>query len=194
MPNEVLRQQKRRQLAKMLDRGMVMIHLDPRREGVDVPPRFRDDLVLRLNIAYGFRLPALEIDAEGVFAVLSFNRQNYPCTIPWDAIFALTAPHDGHEGMVWPESSPPELAAEFTSAGVRGGATPVSLRAEPSPPEPAAPRPVAARQQAPEPDPAPRPLLVVHEGGRSDEDDAPEPRGGPEARPSSRPVLTVVKD
>ncbi|TNF27696.1 MAG: hypothetical protein EP329_19135 [Deltaproteobacteria bacterium] len=194
--NEVLGQQKRRQLNAMLDRGLVMLHLDPRVEGVVVPPQFGDDPVLRLNIAYGFNLPALNVDAEGVYAVLSFNRRNFGCTLPWDAIFAMTAPNDGHEGMVWPESIPAELAPFFADLGMTGGAVPVSLEASrpehPAelPPETASPEDLAAEER-------PRPLFIVHEGGKTDDDDDEAPADGAAeigaARPR-RPTLTVVKD
>lgn len=168
----------------MLDEGLVMVHLDPRTPGVVVPAQFHQDPVLRLNIAYGFNLPALDIDHEGVYAMLSFNRQNFGCMLPWDAIFAMTAPQDGHEGMVWPESIPPEMAPFFDDLGITGGAVPVSLQATGETGD-AAPAP------EPEPAPRPRPLLVVHEGGQQERDDAGPPRrqsGG------TRPRLTVVKD
>ena len=86
-----------------------MVHLDPRQPGVCVPPQFASDPVLRLNIAYGFNLPALDIDDEGVYAVLSFGGRDFGCTIPWDAVFAMTLPHDEHEGVVFPAAVPTEL-------------------------------------------------------------------------------------
>ena len=86
-----------------------MLHLDPRRPGVCVPAQFADDPILRLNIAYGFNLPALDIDDEGVYAVLSFSGRDFGCTIPWDAVFAMTLPQDEHEGVVFPAAVPTEL-------------------------------------------------------------------------------------
>lgn len=111
--------QKRRQLLDMLDKGLVMIHLDPRPEEVIVPAYLKTEPVLRLNLAYGFRLPALDVGADGIYAVLSFNRQNFGCTIPWGAVFALTMPDNGHDGMLWPSSLPDELkpAGEVAETG-----------------------------------------------------------------------------
>jgi len=195
--NEVLGQQKRRQLLNMLDSGLVMLHLDPRVEGVVVPPQFRGDPVLRLNIAYGFNLPALDVDSQGVYAVLSFNRRDFGCTLPWESIFALTAPQDGHEGMVWPESIPAELAPFFADLGITAGAVPVALEASrPEHPAEVPPEAALARQAPPgevgEADERPRPLFIVHEGGRQD-DDEPEDDADDDA-PAKRPKLTVVKD
>lgn len=102
-------QHKQRELERLLKRGVVMVHLDPQVAGVVVPPQFSQERALRLNVAYGFNLPALEVGEEGVYVVLSFNRQNFGCTIPWRAVFALTLPYDDHDGMVWPDSMPVEL-------------------------------------------------------------------------------------
>ncbi|PKN57653.1 MAG: hypothetical protein CVU56_09950 [Deltaproteobacteria bacterium HGW-Deltaproteobacteria-14] len=195
--NEVLGQQKRRQLQSMLDHGLVMLHLDPRVEGVSVPPQFRGDPVLRLNIAYGFNLPALDIDASGVYAMLSFSGRNFGCNLPWEAIFAMTAPHDGHEGMVWPESIPAELAPFFADLGMTAGAVPVSLQAShPEHPAEITPAVTAAPPETLTTPERPRPLFVVHEGGRSDDDDDPAGTGDGEddGTPPKRPRLTVVKD
>ena len=102
-------QHKHRELEALLQRGVVMVHLDPRVDGVVVPPQFIQEEALRLNVAYAFNLPAFEISEEGVYAILSFNRQNFGCTIPWHAVYALTLPQESHEGMVWPDSMPLEL-------------------------------------------------------------------------------------
>ncbi|MCC6625581.1 MAG: hypothetical protein IT385_30365 [Deltaproteobacteria bacterium] len=209
--------EKRRQLQVMLDAGLVMLHLDPRGDGVIVPSQFKADPVLRLNLAWGFNLPALDVGPEGVYAVLSFNRQNFGCTLPWESIFAMTAPDAGHEGIVWPESVPSELAPYFQAAGQGSDGVPVSLRAEE---RPRRPEPLRARQPATaravqrsergdggdggnggdatdetQPTPPPRPLFIVHEGGR--EPDPPPPEdGSPAPAPPSRPRahLRVVKD
>ncbi|MFO0751465.1 MAG: hypothetical protein U1F43_38225 [Myxococcota bacterium] len=197
--------EKRRQLQVMLDAGLVMLHLDPRGEDVAVPPQFKGDPVLRLNLAWGFNLPALDVGPDGVYAVLSFNRANFGCTLPWRAVFAMTAPDAGHEGVVWPESVPPELAPYFEAAGASTGGVPVSLRAEPRArgekrPGQAAPRPAphpaaaAASEDDATPPPlpdaagpasAPRPLFIVHEGGR---DEAAPPSEGSAKRANLRVV------
>lgn len=193
--------QKRRKVLEMLDAGLVMLHLDPRSPEVVVPQRFKSDPVLRLNIAYGFRLPALEVGAEGIYAVLSFDRQNFGCTLPWSSIFAVTRPDFGHDGIVWPESVPPELRASFARAGV---SEPTRLRTQRATDD--APPPEAAREQAP-PAENVRPLFVVHEGGRAttaesnDHDgDADAQQPPDDARPAAelepprrRGHLTLVK-
>ena len=109
MTVDIASEHKERELRALLERGVVMVHLDPRIDGVVVPPQFSRESALRLNVAYAFNLPAFEITKEGVYAILSFNRQNFGCTIPWQAVYALTLPDESHEGMVWPDSMPLEL-------------------------------------------------------------------------------------
>ncbi|MFT7580176.1 MAG: hypothetical protein ACI9MR_001843 [Myxococcota bacterium] len=205
---DAVAEQKRRHMLDMLDRGLVMIHLDPRVEGVEIPDQFRGDPVLRLNVAYGFNLPALTVDADGIYAVLSFNRLDFGCVMPWPAVFALTSPDDGHEGAVWPTAIPAELAGFF--ADVQDTDDPMAVRIGPKGPTLAAapsPAPLAATPLSPArvrplteddvaPPPPPPPIFVVHDGGKADDavepeaetpDDSPPPRRRP-------PTLTVVKD
>ena len=92
-----------------------MVHLDPRHEGVQVPGHLASDPVLRLNIAYGFNLPSLEVDDEGVYAVLSFGGRDFGCWLPWESIFALTLPDRDHQGALWPEDMPAELDPLFAA-------------------------------------------------------------------------------
>ncbi len=172
--------QKRRKLLDMLDEGLVMVHLDPRPDEVIVPGWLKSEPVLRLNLAYGFRLPALDIGAEGVYAVLSFNKQNFGCNIPWSAVFAMTAPDRAHEGRIWPESLPPELAIRMRLPEEDDDEEP-----ERAPPEPA----LAEAALVDEKPPAP-PLFKVHEGGAS-RDGAPTPATPTGER--KRPHLKLVK-
>jgi len=106
---------KRTELLRLLDDGLVMVHLDPRTEGVEVPAHLTADPVLRLNLAYGFNLPSLEIDEEGVYAVLSFGGRDFGCWLPWSSIFAITLPDQEHQGCLWPEDLPDELDPLFES-------------------------------------------------------------------------------
>jgi len=92
-----------------------MVHLDPRRDGVQVPGHLAADPVLRLNIAYGFNLPSLEVDDEGLYAVLSFGGRDFGCWIPWESVFALTLPDQDHQGSLWPEAMPAEMDPLFSS-------------------------------------------------------------------------------
>ncbi|MBW2522980.1 MAG: hypothetical protein JRI23_02335 [Deltaproteobacteria bacterium] len=101
---------KREVALALLEGPSMFVHLDPRREGVTVPQRFRKQaqLVLQLGLDMAVRIPDLEVTEEGITATLSFNRTPHWCGIPWAAVYALVG-EDGR-GMVWPDDVPPELA------------------------------------------------------------------------------------
>lgn len=103
---------KKEALLALLDRGLTMIHLDARRDGVQVPPSYASDPHLRLNLSYRFGLADLEIDDEGVRATLSFSGSGFYCRIPWSAIFAMTQ-DGGERGWLWPADLPPELLSSL---------------------------------------------------------------------------------
>jgi stringent starvation protein B len=96
----------------LLERSTVYIHLDPRREGVAVPPWFKNQpqLVLQVGLNMNIPIPDLEVDESGVRCTLSFNRSPHFCSIPWPAVYALVG--DDGRGMVWPDDVPEEVVAQ----------------------------------------------------------------------------------
>ena len=103
----------KREVARMLMvKGSMFVHLDPRVQGVIVPDwlRRQPQLVLQVGLDLPVPIPDLEVDEDGVFATLSFNRSAFSCRVPWDAVFALVG--DDGNGMVWPEWLPVEIAHE----------------------------------------------------------------------------------
>ena len=121
---------KKEQLQKLLERGNVFLHLDPRAEGVLVPAGHanKPQLVLQLGLHFAVPIPDLKIDERGVRCTLSFNRSPFLCILPWSAVYAMVA-EDG-QVTVWPTELPPELIpqpapvrrAPPTSRGNRGRA------------------------------------------------------------------------
>ncbi len=101
----------------LLESSTVFVHLDPRAEGVTVPPWFKKQpqLVLQIGLNMPVPIPDLSLDGDGVSCTLSFNRSPQFCSVPWTAIYALVG-EDGR-GMVWPEDVPPEVAAQTRRAG-----------------------------------------------------------------------------
>lgn len=89
---------------------MVNVHLDPRADGVVVPPNFKrqPQLLLQIGLNLPVPIPDLYFDDEKMSCTLSFGRVPFFCIVPWTAVFAMVG-QDGR-GMVWPESLPPEVA------------------------------------------------------------------------------------
>lgn len=96
----------------LLLRGNVFVHLDPRKEGVNVPEWLCDQpqLVLQVGLDLPVPIPDLRVDEQGVCGTLSFNRSPYRCEVKWSAVFALVG--DDGRGMVWPDALPTEIATE----------------------------------------------------------------------------------
>lgn len=95
----------------LLERSNVDIYLDPRSEGVVVPPQFRKEprLILKIGLNMPVPIPDLRLDDESMSCTLSFNRQKFFCVVPWLSVFAMVG--DDGRGMVWPDDVPQELAA-----------------------------------------------------------------------------------
>jgi len=94
----------------ILGLGDLFVHLDPRREGVMVPPwlRHQAQLVLQVGFNMPIEIPDLKVDETGISGTLSFSRTPFLCVLPWSTIFALVAA-DG-SGRVWDEDMPAEIA------------------------------------------------------------------------------------
>jgi stringent starvation protein B len=121
---------KREVILALLERAEARVHLDARRPGVVLPPRFLGQAHLRLDYGYGFTppIPDLVIDDEGIHATLSFNRQPFTTFVPWSAVY-LIADFDGN-GAVWQEDIPSDLKIEQDAGGAPPSAQPA---AEPPP-------------------------------------------------------------
>jgi stringent starvation protein B len=96
-------------MLKLLEKSGVFVHVDPRRDGVSVPNWFstQPELVLQVGLNMAVAIPDLEVDDEGIFCTLSFNRRPFYCRLPWHAVYALVSDED-RRGVVWPEDAPRE--------------------------------------------------------------------------------------
>ncbi|MBK6693512.1 MAG: hypothetical protein IPG50_15085 [Myxococcales bacterium] len=142
-------------LTVLLDRSTVFIHLDPRSETVIVPPGFKKEprLVLQIGHTMAVPIPDLTVNEEGWSGTLSFRKVPFRCVVPWSAVFAMV----GEDGrwLVWPEDVPPELEKPKPTLSVA-----------PAPAPDAAPNEKLEKVGAPGPSPlrvapAPAPVAVV---------------------------------
>ncbi len=152
---------KKKTLLHYLSRGVAMIHLDARREGVTVPPRFRDDPHLRLNLSYRYAIPDFDVSDDRIQATLSFGGVPFQCLVPWASVFGITS-HATGDGQVWPEDLPTEVVKSLAER------------------EDGAVKPAAEKQPR-------RPSLVAIEGSRQPVADKPDD-AGPARRPHLRLV------
>lgn len=108
MPMDRKDEEKKERLLAALDRGLVMIHLDARRQGVVVPKHLASEPHLRLNISYRFDPPDLSVGEWGVRSTLSFSGSRFKVAVPWSALFAITC-HTSKEFWLYPDDMPQEL-------------------------------------------------------------------------------------
>ncbi|MCB0333114.1 MAG: hypothetical protein KDD55_06415 [Bdellovibrionales bacterium] len=93
-------------LDTLLDGDHVMIHLDARAPGVDIPEHLGRNHDLTLKISRRFR-GRLELTENQIETELLFNEGYYPCTIPFAALWGVT--DENGESKIWPYSTPKEL-------------------------------------------------------------------------------------
>jgi len=96
----------------LLEQASMYIHLDPRADSVKVPPSFKNQpqLVLQVGLNMAVAIPDLHVDEHGLSCTLSFSRTPFFCMIPWPAVFALVG--ENGQAMVWAEDVPAEVAAQ----------------------------------------------------------------------------------
>lgn len=113
---------KRRVIQGMMTREpAVLIHLDPRRPGVDVPDHLSrsGSLVLRFGKNLTPPIPDLEVDDRQISGTLAFDGAGYRCRVPWSAVYAAIAEH-GQRGIVWAEDAPAEIRKLWEAAADHG--------------------------------------------------------------------------
>jgi stringent starvation protein B len=116
----------------LLERSSVFVHLDPRQTTVVVPPWFKKQpqLVLQVGLNMSVRIPDLRVDEEGMSCTLSFNRSPFFCVVPWSSVFAMM--DDEGQGMVWPDDVPVEVARQAQGRVAEGPAAPDANKPSPS--------------------------------------------------------------
>lgn len=98
---------KKKVLEELLELGMVLVAIDARNDGVDVPNHLGVDPQLRLNLSYRFGRP-MQVDAWGISAELTFGGVPYNCRFPWSAVFLIVS-HINGESYLFPDHVPQEL-------------------------------------------------------------------------------------
>jgi stringent starvation protein B len=126
----------------LLEGPSVFIHLDPRKADVLVPPYFKKQpqLVLQVGLNMPVPIPDLFLDDDGISCTLSFNRSPFWCRIPWASVYALVG--EDSKGMVWPGDVPSEVVAQMQQASKTAAERPRAA------PKKRAKRPAAAAKAA----------------------------------------------
>jgi hypothetical protein len=104
----------------LLERSSLSVHLDPRPAAVVVPPWFKKQpqLVLQVGLNMPVPIPDLRLDDEGMSCTLSFSRTPFFCVVPWSSVFAMVG--EDTRGMVWPDDVPVEVTRSAQDRGPDG--------------------------------------------------------------------------
>ena len=100
---------KKIQLERLLKNGTVMVMLDARRTGVQVPSEHMGNPQLALNFDFMYNIPDFKVQDDRIEATLEFGPMNFFCVLPFEAVYGYR-PHSGDEVVVFPESVPKDLA------------------------------------------------------------------------------------
>ena len=113
---ESLSPKKRTTFEDWMNGDHVLIHLDSRREGVEVPVSLRENPSLTLKLSYNFA-GQTSVDEKGIAAYLKFAGTYEKCVVPWEAIWGMTA--SSNQNAFWPEDLPKELVVVFAKEKIK---------------------------------------------------------------------------
>ena len=84
----------------------VVVHADARKSGVVVPTQFRHVSTLILVFGYTLNVPTNDVQttAAGITATLSFNRQPFQVTLPWESVYIIVDRNG--TGLIWQDDVP----------------------------------------------------------------------------------------
>lgn len=84
----------------------VMVHLDSRCSGVEVPEFLFNQPSLTLKLSYHFQ-GEVKRDDNAISAYLRFSGTYHKCVIPWTAVWGMTSIEG--ENSIWAEDMPKEV-------------------------------------------------------------------------------------
>lgn len=134
---------KRARLLLALERGMTMIHVDARRQGVIIPSHLKGEMRLLLNLSYRFIPRDLVVTEDAIHSTLTFSSEQFRVTVPWGAVYGIMS-HVTKELWAFPESVPPELIRHVT--GLKRGSALQAVPGEADSPADARPAEEAVSQ------------------------------------------------
>lgn len=91
----------------------LLVHLDARKDGVQVPAHLATNPSLTLKLSYLFQGETVRDETE-ITSFLRFNNAYEKCVIPWTAIWGFTSAKD--ENQIWPEDLPKEVLIQLAKA------------------------------------------------------------------------------
>ena len=107
MSAEAATEEKIKTFGEWMEDDHVLVHLDTRVSGVEVPKHLTGSPNLSLKLSYLFQ-GETKHDEHGVSAYLRFSGEYFRCVVPWEAVWAISS--SAGEMRIWKDSIPKELA------------------------------------------------------------------------------------
>lgn len=95
---------------KYLEEEYILIHIDARKEGVDIPDHLMGNPTVTLKLSFGFK-GGMQVTEERVWAALTFGGKFRDCFIPLPAIWGATTSSGAN--TIWPDDAPPEIVTQI---------------------------------------------------------------------------------
>jgi hypothetical protein len=129
-------------IERLLEAEQVLVHINPRFSGTDLPAHLAENRSVTLRLSRFFR-GALFTDADGISAELLFGSSYFTCVLPWGAIWGASS-MEGDE-YIWSDAAPEQILELYLAEKARSSSKPAMT----PPPPPATPsrRPPAARER-----------------------------------------------
>lgn len=105
-------------MLKLLQFGTVMVFVDSRQRDVVVPEHLKEDYQLRLNFDYAYEVDDFRVLPDRLEASLSFNRRNFFCVIPFNAVYLMVS-HAIQHGVLFTRSVPVEMLEYLSHEATR---------------------------------------------------------------------------
>lgn len=104
--SQKLTKEKHQLVNKCLNDEYVLVHLDSRKENVDLPQHLMNQPLVTLKLSKLFR-GGLALEDDKIVTDLLFDRGYILCSIPLEAVWGVT--NAGGDNFVWPQSTPVEV-------------------------------------------------------------------------------------
>jgi stringent starvation protein B len=154
--------EKQQSLATLMEKGVVMLHLDARRPGVRVPEHLKAQSWLRLNFNHQKGKGDIQVNDWGLRETLRFNGQWSAVAVPWSAIFAISLPEQADAPTIFAEDLPEEMVEAALARLQREGASLEDLEEKrPVPLWPARPSTPVSMAPSPQPQPQAMPTALT---------------------------------
>jgi len=111
------KEEKHKTIEKLLEEDYVLLHIDPKNEGVKIPAYLRNDPSVTLKLSHAFR-GSLSISEKLVSAELLFSGEYFTCDVPIEAVWGITGASG--KNLVWFDCAPTEVLNKLLKAEEQG--------------------------------------------------------------------------